>query len=223
MKLEYSPLRYLYWFAAVALSVCGLAAGAMEFNQHRVQDSCSDRYSLFTVSHYFRRLKSFLLVCCSYWVQRYISFRFWLGVGQPPVHLFALMPARLKSTVADWLTSRVFGRGELPAGIERFYTLIKICNICLVMVIPWGAFSLAALVACNDDLAGSAQEEYLRPYIRLEIVSLFIVGAVLAARIVAGITNQTRNWFFLHWSHLDVLKLRGATPTVAYTEVEQHL
>ncbi len=69
-----------------------------------------------------------------------LQFRFFLGAGQLPVHLFRLYPGRVNTTVAD--------TGKVPTGIrpKLFYKAIDVCNVCIALVLIGSAFQIRRLL-----------------------------------------------------------------------------
>eukprot|EP00455_Lapot_gusevi_P002919 TRINITY_DN11205_c0_g1_i3.p2 TRINITY_DN11205_c0_g1~~TRINITY_DN11205_c0_g1_i3.p2 ORF type:complete len:115 (-),score=49.68 TRINITY_DN11205_c0_g1_i3:71-415(-) len=79
---------------------------------------------------------------------------------------------------------------------KRFYKLIQVCNVALAIHIAWGIKYFFSLKECSSLI--SNQEEFGKLF-TFEIASLAIWGAVLAARILAIVTGNVKNWFFLAW------------------------
>jgi len=69
--MAYSPLRYCYWFAAVTVSIFGLATALLEVSQGTVSRSCNNSG-----------------------LRLYIGHRAILGIAQLILHLGVLLPAR---------------------------------------------------------------------------------------------------------------------------------
>lgn len=118
----------------------------------------------------------------------YLVIRFLLALGQLPVHASILIPARYLPEAADKVT-KFLGKGSLEQGVEKFYTLINVCNVAITVFIVFGAIVLIKV--------GDAPLLFYRI---LEVISLCILFGVLMLRIRAVITGKVRQMFYLAWA-----------------------
>jgi hypothetical protein len=122
----------------------------------------------------------------------YSTVRFVLALFQVPVHLAVLAPSRFFTDVAIWSTT-MLGNGDLRAGVDKYYDSLTKCNWGIATMIAIGFGSLIhSFVATRGH----------RMFKITEIVSLLVLSIVLASRIYAATTGQTKEWFRFAWPSL---------------------
>ncbi|KAI9011584.1 hypothetical protein DFJ74DRAFT_758600 [Hyaloraphidium curvatum] len=165
-----SPLRLLYWCAASAASAVTL-------------------YQLHAAS-----AAGLPAALGAAWPSAWFAFRTVLAYGQLPIHLGLLMYYRTHEVTPS--TPPALGKLLSPGS---FYAMVKACNAHLLLVIAAGLWAHGRLASLSGKLSG-AQAEALETAKKCEAAVVAIWAAVLLARVYAGATGQTREWFFLRWS-----------------------
>jgi len=96
------------------------------------------------------------------------------------------MPARLSKTCVASVPSVV------PSNVRFYNWLFPLCNAAIFSVLLFQGYGFYLNVKCSDHFFSWTQ-------FGLELPQAIILAVVFIARIVAEVTNQSRNWFYLAW------------------------